>query len=80
MSGAVLIVALGETGLDIPDKMHYRDIDDPGIFTDLCSSTIYARKYMMDYDTFDTVSIRIISASAASILLAVFLEPNGITL
>lgn len=79
MSGAVLIVALGETGLDISGQNAL-----PGYLMILASSlifagsTIYARKYMMDYDTFDTVSIRIISASAASILLAVFLEPNGI--
>ena len=41
-------------------------------------SIIYARKYMMNFDTFDTVSVRVFSASTASILMAFFLEPHGI--
>jgi len=79
MSGAVLIVALGETGLEISgsNAIHgYLMIFGASIFFGI--TTMYARKYMMAYDTFQTVSIRMMSAAITSVLLALVLEPNGI--
>jgi drug/metabolite transporter (DMT)-like permease len=77
--GAISIVALGETGLDISvgnGTTGYLMIAVASLISG--SSTIFARKYMMEYEPFDTVSIRMIAAAATSALLAVIFEPDGV--
>jgi drug/metabolite transporter (DMT)-like permease len=76
--GAVLIVVLGETGLDISagnGTTGYLMIAIASLIAG--ASTIYARKYMMEYEPFDTVSIRMIAAAVTAALLALIFEPNG---
>lgn len=75
MSGAVLIAALGETGLAEASAVNKTGYLLMGIASIIIGyTTIYARKYLNDYDTFDTVSIRLFSAAIVSILLAVVME------
>lgn len=79
LAGALLIVLLGETGLDVSQGNSIR-----GYTLLLAAGLIsvffylYARKNMVHYPTMDTVSIRVISAAVTSSLLAFFLEPNGV--
>jgi drug/metabolite transporter (DMT)-like permease len=78
-TGAVLIVVLGETGLETTGANGlpgYLMIAGASLI--FGSSMVYARKYMMGYDTFDTVSIRMISAAVAAIFLMILFEPDGV--
>jgi drug/metabolite transporter (DMT)-like permease len=75
MTGAVLIAALGETGLAEATAVNKTGYLLMGIASIIIGyTTIYARKYLTDYDTFETVSIRMFSAAIVSILLAVLIE------
>jgi drug/metabolite transporter (DMT)-like permease len=75
MGGAVLIAALGETGLAETSSGNKNGYLLMGISTILIGyTTIYGRKYMKDYDTFDAVSIRLFSAAAVSLVLATLIE------
>jgi drug/metabolite transporter (DMT)-like permease len=75
LAGAVLIAALGETGLSEAATGSKTGYYFMGIASLIIGyTTIYARKYLNDYDTFDTVSIRMFSAAIVSVSLAVIIE------
>lgn len=77
--GALLIVSLGETGLDVSAGSGVTGYIMIGVASLIFgASTIYARKYMMGYDTFDTVSVRMISAAITATILSILFEPGGI--
>ena len=64
LCGAVLLVLLGETGL--PDVTRANPIGYVLVFLAMISasgSTIYARKYMREMDTFDVSSVRMFTAA-----------------
>lgn len=64
LSGAVLLVLLGESGL--PDVSRANPIGYALVFLAMISgsgSTIYARKYMRDMDSFDVSSVRMFTAA-----------------
>ncbi len=79
LAGALLIVGLGETGLSVSQGNSIR-----GYVLLLIAGLIsvffylYARKFMVQYPTMDTVSIRVISAAVTASVLAFFFEPNGV--
>lgn len=77
LSGAVLLVLLGESGL--PDVSRANPIGYALVFLAMISgsgSTIYARKYMRDMDSFDVSSVRMFTAALVimplSLLIAGF--------
>ncbi len=64
LSGAVLLVLLGESGL--PDVSQVNPIGYGLVFGALIFSsgtTVYARKYMREMDSFDVSSVRMITAA-----------------
>ncbi|MCJ7626480.1 MAG: DMT family transporter [Anaerolineaceae bacterium] len=72
---AVLMAWLGETGLaenGQPSQTGYLMI--LGAALTVGFSTIYARKYLADHDTMDTVSIRLFSAALFTIPFAIVFE------
>jgi drug/metabolite transporter (DMT)-like permease len=75
MSGAVLMAVLGETGLsDTGHRSQVGYLLILGAAITVGASTIYARKYLAEYDTMDTVSIRLFSAALFTIPLALLFE------
>ena len=78
-AGAIVITTLGETGLTVSEGntfLGYLLLLLSGLL--ICFFNIYARKYMAEYNTMDTVCIRIISAAVVSTVFALLFEPNGI--
>jgi drug/metabolite transporter (DMT)-like permease len=64
LCGAVLLIALGETGL--PDMSHASPIGYSLVFVAMIfggATTIYARKYMSDMDSYDVSSVRMITSA-----------------
>ncbi|MCA9980165.1 MAG: DMT family transporter [Anaerolineales bacterium] len=74
LSGAALLALMGENGLSAEEAaspIGYILLTTAMLFGS--SSTIYARKYMSDMDSFDVASIRMVSAAAAVLPLSVLL-------
>lgn len=64
LCGAVLLIALGETGL--PDMSQASPIGYGLVFLAMIigsASTIYARKYMSDMDSYDVSSVRMFTSA-----------------
>ena len=72
-SGAVLMISLGETGLPDLERANPAGY----LFILVCilvasGATIYVRKNLIHYDTFDVASIRMFSASTLLIIFGFF--------
>lgn len=71
ISGAIFMVAMGETGL--PDVTQANPLGYLLVLSAMIAAsfaTIYARKYLQNYDAFDVGSIRMWTAAAAVIPLS----------
>ncbi|MGB1249734.1 MAG: DMT family transporter [Candidatus Promineifilaceae bacterium] len=76
LSGALLIIARGETGL--PDVSAANPLGPLLIFGALFSEALVAvfiRRRMQSYDAFDVTSIRLLSAMLVAVPLALYLRP-----
>jgi drug/metabolite transporter (DMT)-like permease len=74
LGGAVLLALRGETGL--PDTGQANPLGYGLVIVAMLSAssmTIYARKYMRDYDFFDVASIRMFAAAATVVPISVLL-------
>jgi drug/metabolite transporter (DMT)-like permease len=74
LGGAVFLLALGESGL--PDVSQASPLGYGLVLVAVsCGSgmTIYARKYMRDYDYFDVASVRMVTAALAVMPLSALL-------
>jgi drug/metabolite transporter (DMT)-like permease len=73
--GALLMAAFGETGLgESGGTAIYGYLMILGSAITGSASSIYARKYLVGYDTIDTVTIRMLSSALVTIPLAIIFE------
>ena len=74
LGGALLLVVLGESGL--PDVRRANPVGYLMVFTAILAAggmTVYARKHMREYDTFEVTSVRLFSAALVMLPAAALL-------